>query len=345
MRDRLGGRVVGHLRLRLHRLGLEAGQGAARLGRVGDVGVGILRRRHMRQRPERQPVAHGAVARNEKDMAAAQRPFLRAPAPPRRLRLPGLDRQDIARGLGQAAAEHAGDAVAFLGVLELRILGGNVLGQAAFLEDPFGRILIGRRDMIGRDPERRGDAPQQPLGLGGAGPGRGLLGGDQPLVAPDRHAVATPVERESPARQGLARIPLALAVVQKATGGEAVAQPADQLVRECALLRPDGFGVPFLAFEVVDRDEGRLAAHRQPHVSGRERRIDPVAERIERRPGLVGEGLGDARMLGCARNPHVEGEIDIGRGGQAADRCRIAVVWGRGKRDVALAGQEPARRV
>ena len=36
--------------------------------------------------------------------------------------------------------------------------------------------------------------------------------------------------------------------------------------------------------------------------------VDLVAESVEPRPALVGEGLGDPRMLGDARHLHVEGE-------------------------------------
>ena len=122
-------------------------------------------------------------------------------------------------------------------------------------------------------------------------------------VLPDRLAVLAPVEREGPARQALARVPLALAVVQEAAGREAVAQAADQPVGEAALHRADGLGVPLVALEVVDRDEGRLAAHGQAHVAGGERGVDLAAERVERGPGLVGERLGDARVLGDAASP------------------------------------------
>jgi hypothetical protein len=64
-----------------------------------------------------------------------------------------------------------------------------------------------------------------------------------------------------------------------------------------ALLRADSGGVPLLAFEIVDRDEGRLAAHGQPHVAGRQRGVDLLAQRVERAPSFLVERLGDARML------------------------------------------------
>ena len=39
--------------------------------------------------------------------------------------------------------------------------------------------------------------------------------------------------------------------------------------------------------------------------------IDLLAERIERGPGLVGERQGDARLLGDARDAHLERERHV----------------------------------
>ena len=71
----------------------------------------------------------------------------------------------------------------------------------------------------------------------GCGRSRGLVG-DQVRVFPDRHAVATPVAAERPARQRLAGIALSLAVMQQRPGGEAVAQPLEQIARELPLVSP-----------------------------------------------------------------------------------------------------------
>jgi hypothetical protein len=125
---------------------------------------------------------------------------------------------------------------------------------------------------------------------------------DQLRILPDRLAVLAPVEREGPARQAFAGIPLALAVMQEAAGREALAQLADQFVGLVALGRADGAGVPLLGLEIVDGDEGRLAAHGQADVLGREDAVDLGAERIEFVPAFVGKRLGDARMLGDARH-------------------------------------------
>ncbi|MNH95826.1 hypothetical protein D3C73_484790 [compost metagenome] len=85
-------------------------------------------------------------------------------------------------------------------------------------------------------------------------------------VIPDWLAVLAPVEREGPAGKAFAGIPLALAIMEKATRGEFFAQAADQDVGLFALGRADGIRVPFLRLEIVDRDEGRLAAHGEADV-------------------------------------------------------------------------------
>ena len=134
--------------------------------------------------------------------------------------------------------------------------------------------------------------------------------------------------------------------MQEPAGREAVAQTADQPVGELSLGRADGVGVPLRRFVIVDRDEGRLAAHGEAHVFGLENAVDLVAEPVERFPRLLGEGLGDARMLRHPLDPHVENELGIGEADVAADdRGGVAVMRGRRERDVALAGQEARGRI
>ena len=129
----VGGEVRHRLRAaavdRLRGLGLggavaEVGKRAARHGRVGDVGIGIGRRRDVGELRQRQAEADRAVAGVQVEKAAAELPLLRAPALALGPRLPALDRQHVARGGGEAALEDPGDAVALLRVLELRVPGG-----------------------------------------------------------------------------------------------------------------------------------------------------------------------------------------------------------------------------
>ena len=172
-----------------------------------------------------------------------------------------------------------------------------------------------------------------------------LLPRDQVGIRPDRLAVGAPVQRKGPARQGFARIPLALAVVEEAVRREALAQLADQRVGLLALGRADRGSVPLLRFEIVDRHESRLAAHRQPNVLPLQHRIDLLAERVERVPGFVGERLGDARMLGDPVDAHLEAEIDIGEARHAGDRRGIAIMRRRRQRHMAFACQQAGGRV
>src|ERR1700733_15044913 len=220
------------------------------------------------------------------ESAAPGFPFLAAPADPTGLRLPALDRQDIARRLSPAARENASDAGALLRVLELRALRRAVCRQIALFEEPLGGILVSRRDMVGRNAELGRNRPKQRLRCLLARAGLLSLRGDACRVLPDRLAIAPPVERERPARQGLARIPFALPVMQEPARREPVAQAPDQPVGEGPLGRTHRVGVPLACFEVVDRNEGRLAAHGEADVVGDELLVDLLAQSIERLPGV-----------------------------------------------------------
>ena len=278
--------------------------------------------------------------------AAAGFPSLAAPARAIRLRLPALNGEHIAGRLGQSPRENTGDAVARLRVLELGILGRDVRRQIGFFHQPLGRVLVGRRNKIGRDAKLGGDRAKQSLGVFIGRAGLLSLRSDALRVQPDRLQVAPPVEREGPARQRLARVPFALPVVQEAAGSETVAQAPDEPVGERALGRADRVRVPLARFEIVDRNEGGLAAHGQPHVVGDELLVDLLAESVERLPRLLGKRFGDARMFRDPLDPHVEGKIDVSEARIAArDRRGVAVMGRRRERDVALAGEEARGRI
>src|SRR5436189_147108 len=82
--------------------------------------------------------------------------------------------------------------------------------------------------------------------------------------------------------------------MQQAAGRETIAQTADQFVGALAFRRSHGSGVPFRRFEIVDRHESWLAAHREPHVAGDHVAIDLLAEFVEAPPIIVGKRFGDA---------------------------------------------------
>ena len=180
-------------------------------------------------------------------------------------------------------------------VVDLGIVRIEILRHQPLLEHPVDRILISRLHEIGREARRVPRCLRRIAARRRSVPcGLELSRAIKLFIAPDRHAVATPIEREGPARDRLAGIPFALAVMQQAAGRETIAQTPDQFVGALALLRTERVGIPFRRLIVVDRDEGRLAAHGETHVMFLEIGVDFFAERVERGPSLVGKGSGDA---------------------------------------------------
>ena len=122
-------------------------------------------------------------------------------------------------------------------------------------------------------------------------------------------------------------------------GANRVAQFANEIVGKAALGRSDRGNIPFRRFQIVDGNEGRLAAHRQAHVAGLQIGIDLFAEPVETRPGFVGERSCDPRRLADPLDAHLEAEFDFGESDRAADRRRRAIMRRGGDGDVPLAGQ------
>jgi hypothetical protein len=141
--------------------------------------------------------------------------------------------------------ERAHDAVALGRIIDLGIARVDILGQFALLEHAREGVFEGGLHVVGVEPkagrDRLRESPRV-IGERSMGPS---LGPNERIVVPNRLAVAPPIERERPARQRLARIPFALAVVQEAARRKAPAQPADQFVGTDALGRAEGGGVPF----------------------------------------------------------------------------------------------------
>ena len=126
---------------------------------------------------------------------------------------------------------------------------------------------------------------------------------------------------------------------------EPVAQVADQRIGVTLLGRPDRAAVPLVGLAAVRRHEGRLAAGGETDVLCRQIGIDPGAQRLHRRPAILGERLGDAHRLGDAGHGHLEMEADLGGLGHAADRRGRAIVRRRAQRDMALARKHARGRV
>ena len=102
--------------------------------------------------------------------------------------------------------------------------------------------------------------------------------------------------------------------MQQPAGREAIAQAPDQIVGAHAFLRTERVGVPLRRLIIVDRNEGRLAAHGQPHVVRGKIGVDLFAERIERGPRFVGKRRGHARLFGDPRHAHLDSEKPTSQG-------------------------------
>ncbi len=328
-----------------HRQFVARRQGCARDGGVLGHDMGIIAFGDMGQGAQRQAIAHGRIPGHQKQLAAPCLPDFCQPARGLRGGVPFLDRQHIAGRIGQPTFEDPRHAQPFLWVLEFGIGRVDVFGKIAFLEDPVGGVFKGRLDGRAIQPQRGGKFGEIGFGLIGA---RGLvrrLVGDQIGIFPHRLAVLAPVEREGPARQGFARIPLSLPVMKEPAGRETLLETADQDVGFFALGGPDRIGIPLAGFEVVDGNEGRLAPHRQPNVIVGQIFVNLAAPRAQVHPRIVRKWLGDARMFGHAGDLHVEIELDIGKARHPRNRGGIGKMRGRRERDMAFPGQQSRGRI
>ena len=188
--------------------------------------------------------------------------------------------------------------------------------------------------MPGSMPSRSASPEHEPLGVVERAP----AGSTAPRrrsgrIAPQRLAVAAPVERERPARQLLARIPFALAVVEEPAGREAVPAAGGSGRR-----RGRAWSGPTAAVfhSAPSRSSIETKVGSPPMVS----RTSPACSRAsialaggqDLLHSLLGVGLGDARLLDDPRHAHLEAELDLARvdgtgdrGGASAGRaCRPA---------------------
>jgi hypothetical protein len=172
------------------------------------------------------------------------------------------------------------------------------------------------------------------------------VGGDhQRVVLPQWLAVGAPIAAQRPARQWLTRVPLALAEMQHGTRRKMALQPFEQVTGEFALLVGERGVVPLRTVHVVDRDEGRLAAHGQAHVVRLEFGVDLVAEVEHGLPLRFRIGLRDARVFVDARDVHREVEVRFALFGGADHRRGGRGHRGAGERDVAFAGEQARGRI
>ena len=210
-------------------------------------------------------------------------------------------RQHITDFAAQPALEHPGQAGAQFRVIQLGIARIDIVGELAFRRQVMPEILESGNDIGSIQTQFLGNGAGKRFGIGQDRLVILVLGGDALAVFPQRHAVGAPEQRESPARQGFAGIPFALAIMQQAARGKTFAQAPDQGIGQRPLGRAHRSGMPFRARAVVDGDKGRLSAHGEAHVLPFERPIDFVSQVHDLLPLLVGVRFRDAgRLLDAA---------------------------------------------
>ena len=268
--------------------------------RIGRHQMRLVGRRDIGQRIERQAEADRRVAGQQEQPPPAKLPHFADPAAAR-LRGPALHRQHVAGRHDRCRSNSR--------MMRARSIGSSILGSAGSMLAGSSPSLSIRSagsskagmHVLGGDAEPGGEALGEPVRVVDRGRLQRLLGRDQRVVLPDRLAVASARTARTPSAAAARPDTICPARNAEPAGREAVAQAPDQLVGEDALGRPDRRGVPLRRLVVVDRHEGRLAAHGEAHVLRVEIGVDPVAQRIERIPGFVGERKRDARLLVDAR--------------------------------------------
>ena len=232
-----------------------------------------------------------------------------------------LDGQNIADLAVELLLEHAAQAHALHLVAELGIKRVQIDRQAAFAPQVVPDVLIGAEHVGVAQAQLRGQRPGEALGIGAGVVGGQAFVGKQGRVGPHRLSVGTPVNIQRPARQLFARVPLALAEMQKATLAIVVAQLVHQFGGQAALGRAHGVNVPLWCIALVHCHKGGFAAHGQANIASHQRLVHLLAQSHHCLPLLVAVGLGHARGFQQAGHRHVVAELDFALVNAALNRC------------------------
>ena len=243
---------------------------------------------------QRQAQADGARAGGQHEPSAAE--------PPGRARPVAVGREGKhPAGRGRLGAVELGDGLGVLGLVGARSVRLAHLGG-----ELRERILVGGDELPDGQSEDGGHSSGELLGaVDGAGFGiRVPRIGEELRMPPQRHPVGAPLQRDVPAGERLARIPLALTAVHDPAAGIVGAEALGERAGELALLWAVGGGVPLPAGGIVERDEGRLAAERERHARAcsaarrsrrRGRRCGPTAARCTASSSAGPRGCGALR--------------------------------------------------
>ena len=311
------------------------------------------RQRRPGERVERQAQADRRVAGDQVQPASAEVPAGRAPPvaagrrvqrqhEPGRARPTGPSSRSIRSRRGRRGRRAVGSSAS------TSTVGRLARGQPGLAPDLVDRVLVGGDDTRSgrarsvRRRRRRSARASSTV----AGPG---LDGSasRSRSSPQRLAVAAPDDADLPARQRFARVPLALAVLDQAAGGEPVVRAARarssarvalgrRRRRRCSTRR-----LPCRRSTRTSARRPSSAGRRRPRAA--RRRASPSASMRSHCSGVYGSVTRGSSRTRCTTlrnsNSTSVGSVRPGdRGG--GRRVRRA-----GQRDVALAGEQPRRRV
>ncbi|MEH3055337.1 MAG: hypothetical protein PGN13_15265 [Patulibacter minatonensis] len=237
------------------------------------------------------------------------------------------------------------DGIAEPRVVVVRVAQGRrvTAGEARLADELVEAVLVGRDEPGLVHAESGCDhLGERACVVDGGGAGAARVG-QESRVAPERLSVGAPVHADGPARQWLARVPLALGVAQERALGEAVGELAGELGGQPVLRGSVRIRVPFGGIHVGSRDERRLAAHREAHVGGAQAQVDGAAEVEHACPLLVRVRLRHPRRLVDPRDRVLEREVGleiVGGFDRALDRGGGRRLGRAGERDVPLAREE-----
>ena len=181
--------------------------------------------------------------------------------------------------------------------------------------------------------------------LGVAEAGWGVLVGEPFRVLPHRHAVRARDAVKGPARQRLARIPLALAEVQQPAGRGPLAQPPNEEQRAGPLDRAQGLQVPLRTLWFVDAHESRFASHGQAHVLLAKTLVDRVGNGSHPLPGILAERPVQARSFMQAPDREAVAELHARRLDRAGDGRGLPGAGRTHQRNMPFRGEQPGGRV
>ena len=219
----------------------------------------------MRQRRDRQPQPERGIARYQEQMATPQLPAFADPARTG-VGASGWIGSTKPLGVFSPASNTRAMRARSSGSASLESAGIDIDRQGRFLLQPVRGIFERRHDVSGIEAEPLRGAFHEAVWRLRSPPCAGSRSSRSGRHS-SRSARRPCANRgRTPSAAGFRPDTICPARNAAARRAQSALQLADQFVGQRLLGRADGGDIPFRRFQIVDGDEGRLAAHRQPHV-------------------------------------------------------------------------------